>query len=284
MARRSRAQGATPASGSGLDYPEVQVTVTDQALTVSPTTVPAGLVLLTVINQTSDQISAGVLGPPAGQSMEEFMTSAQATPSTDEEMPSFLYQATIPGGPGDAGPGKTSQAVINLTPGDWAVFSEGNQQPAMLTASSGTPAAQAPPPTTVTVTEQEFAFLGLDQPVPAGPQFWEVVNRGQQPHMLLLGKVPAGTTLQQVMDVINLNLPDNATPPPGMLQDKDVDFTIGGVLMQSTGQTVYPRLDLAPGRYVALCFVPDPATGQPHAAEGMVSLFDVGSAGATPTG
>jgi hypothetical protein len=154
----------------------------------------------------------------------------------------------------------------------------------MLTVTSGTPAAQPPPPTTVTVTEQEFAFLGLDQPLPAGPQFWEVVNRGQQPHMLLLGKVPAGTTLQQVMDVVNLDLPENATPPPGMLQDQDVDFTIGGVLLQSAGQTVFPRLDLATGRYVALCFVPDPATGKPHAMEGMVNLFDVGSAGATPTG
>jgi hypothetical protein len=198
-------------------------------------------------------------------------------------MPAFLYQATIPGGPGDAAPGQTSQAVIVLPPGEWTVFSEGNQPPTIITATGGTPAAQAAPPTTVTVTEEEFSFLGLDQPLPVGSQFWKVVNQGQQPHMLVLGKLPNGTTLKQVMDVVNLNLPDNATPPPGMLQDKDVDFTIGGVLMQSAGQTVYPRLDLAPGRYVALCFVPDPATGKPHAMEGMVALFDVGGAGATPT-
>jgi hypothetical protein len=40
---------------------------------------------------------------------------------------------------------------------------------------------------------------------------------------------------------------------------------------------------LTAGRYVALCFGPDPASGMPHAAEGMVSLFDVGGASATPT-
>jgi len=235
-----RAQGTTPVSAADLGYPEVQVTVTDQALAVASAPVPAGLVLLRVINQTSDQIGAGVLGPPPGQSMEAFMAAAQATPSASDEFPAFLYQATIPGGPGDAAAGKTSEAVIMLPAGEWAVFSEGDQPPAMLTASGGTPTSQEPPQTTITVTDQEFAFLGLNQPVPAGPQLWEVVNQGQQPHMLLLGTVPAGTTLQQVMDVISLDLPEGATPPSDMLQDTDVDFTVGGVILQSSGQTVYP--------------------------------------------
>lgn len=42
-------------------------------------------------------------------------------------------------------------------------------------------------------------------------------------------------------------------------------------------------VDLTPGTYVAVCFVIDPETGMPHAMEGMVSLFEVGGAAATPT-
>ena len=44
----------------------------------------------------------------------------------------------------------------------------------------------------------------------------------------------------------------------------------------SPGETAWTEVDLAPGTYVALCFVFDPATGMPHAAMGMVAVFTVG--------
>ncbi|HEX2194576.1 MAG TPA: hypothetical protein VHK63_06450, partial [Candidatus Limnocylindria bacterium] len=50
----------------------------------------------------------------------------------------------------------------------------------------------------------------------------------------------------------------------------------------SAGQTSWLALDLQPGTYVALCFVPDEQTGTPHALMGMVSIFTVDEAGATP--
>jgi plastocyanin len=41
--------------------------------------------------------------------------------------------------------------------------------------------------------------------------------------------------------------------------------------------------DLEPGYYVAICFIPDHVSHQPHAALGMVSVFTVGNlAGGTP--
>jgi hypothetical protein len=126
----------------------------------------------------------------------------------------------------------------------------------------------------------EFAFTGLDQPMPAGPQTWKVVNSGEQPHMLVLGKVPDGTTMEQIMEV--MSRPPEATPTAGALGENDFEDA-GGVLMQSSGTTVWTHLDFTAGRYVALCFVPDPSNGMPHAAEGMVALFDVSGDGATPS-
>jgi hypothetical protein len=41
-------------------------------------------------------------------------------------------------------------------------------------------------------------------------------------------------------------------------------------------------MDLTPGTYIALCFVPDEQTGAPHAAMGMVAIFTVGEGAATP--
>ncbi|HEU0115678.1 MAG TPA: hypothetical protein VFQ80_13420 [Thermomicrobiales bacterium] len=273
------AQDATPVSTlASLGYPELQVTITDQGYDLSTSHVPAGLVLMTVVNKSKDATGAAILGPPQGSTMQDLMNLA-ATPAPDQGFPPFLYQARILGGPGELPPGGSAQAVVDVPAGDWAVFGEGNQPPSMLTASGGTPTAQTEPTSTVTVIESEFSFLGLEGPIAAGPQLWKVVNNGKQPHMLILGKVPDGTTLDQVMQVVNL--PDNATPAPGMLQESDFQ-PVGGVLLQSTGTTVWPALDLAPGRYVALCFVTDPATGKPHAMLGMATLFDVGGAAATP--
>jgi hypothetical protein len=41
-------------------------------------------------------------------------------------------------------------------------------------------------------------------------------------------------------------------------------------------------LDLQPGTYVALCFIPDEAPGAPHALLGMIQVFTVGDGAATP--
>src|SRR4051812_13167697 len=85
------AQSASPiASPAALDlsaYPEVTVTNTDDAVTLSTDTVPAGYVLLTVKNQMTPSDNGGggssVIGPPAGTSLDDFVATVQqqlATP------------------------------------------------------------------------------------------------------------------------------------------------------------------------------------------------------------
>lgn len=49
----------------------------------------------------------------------------------------------------------------------------------------------------------------------------------------------------------------------------------GGAGALSPGGREWFTLDLAPGRYVAFCMVPDDMTGIPHAASGMVRGFTV---------
>jgi hypothetical protein len=55
-----------------------------------------------------------------------------------------------------------------------------------------------------------------------------------------------------------------------------------GVLLLSSGQSIWVSASLDAGTYVALCFVTDPQTGKVHAMEGMVSVFQVGKGMATP--
>lgn len=268
---------ATPAALDLSAYPEVVVTNTDSAVTLSTATVPAGLVLLTVKNQMSGSNSGGssVVGPPAGMSMSDFLKAGeqQGTPEAQQSFPAIAYKAIIPGGPGNIDAGQTGQAIINIPAGQWAVTGAGSQPFAMLTATAATSSAPAEPNTAVTITEIDFSFAGFDH-VPAGPQIWKVVHKGTQPHMLVLLSVPAGTTMDQVMAVFSE--PQNATPTPGGLDFSQIKDA-GGVDLQSAGTTVYPILNLAAGTYVALCFVPDPnKNNEPHAMEGMISLFNAG--------
>jgi hypothetical protein len=50
----------------------------------------------------------------------------------------------------------------------------------------------------------------------------------------------------------------------------------------SPGREIWIELDLTPGIYAALCALPDPVPGQPHALLGEVDVFTVGEPN-TPT-
>jgi hypothetical protein len=281
LAARALAQ-ATPAAPDLSPYPELTITVTDQAVQLSPPTIPSGFVLVTVVNQMGASGSSqgfSIVGPPAGMGFADFLaqlkpTAPSGTPGAGGGgLPPIAYTATIVGGPGNIDPGQTGRAIVDLPAGQWVIPHGQGRGISLLTATPGTPGATRAPTAAVTITEVDFGFAGFDH-VAAGPQVWRVVHHGTQPHLLDLFQVPAGTTVDQVVQLIAL--PDNATPPPGLPNPSDFRDR-GGVSLQSQGTTVWPVLDLPAGRYAAACFVPDPSKGgEPHALEGMTSVFDVG--------
>ena len=275
------AQDATPPSAeallAGLGYPELHVMVTDAGIQ-APAEAAAGLTLLTVENASQEDTGVFLVAPPPGMTMAEFRAIAEATPppgatpSPEEEFPAWLYDAVLTGGPSVVAGGR-GQAVIELTPGEWAVASEGDQEPAPLTVTEGaTPAAAAEPAADLTVELREYAF-SIPEQVAAGPQVWELTNVGQQPHVLFMVRSPDPITMDQVMTL--LTLPEDATPPPGFPNPEEFE-DVGGLTIISAGRTAWLALDLEPGTYVALCFVSDKETHAPHAALGMVSVFTVG--------
>ena len=275
------AQDATPPPAeallAGLGYPELHVMVTDAGIE-APAEAAAGLTLLTVENASQEDTGVFLVAPPAGMTMAEFRAIAEATPapgatpSPEEEFPAWLYDAVLTGGPTVAAGGR-GQAVVELTPGEWAVASEGDQEPALLTVTEGaTPAVAAEPTADLSVELREYAFSIPEQVAP-GPQVWELANVGQQPHVLFVVRSPGPISLDQVMTL--LALPEDATPPPGMPNPEEFE-DVGGLTIISPGRTAWLALDLAPGTYVAICFVPDEETHAPHAALGMVSVFSAG--------
>jgi hypothetical protein len=266
-------------------YPALRVRATDDALEV-PQVVPAGRYLLTLENASSGLAGAYPLRQPEGLDAAAMQAGIQEAISSPEgRVPEWFYEVAAVGGP-FAPPDQQVQAIVDLEPGDYGVLNPGNGLVVALevTAADATPTAVEEPAAAVSVEMREFAYVGIPERVAPGPQVWRVTTTGEQPHELALLRVPDGTTFDQIMTA--LATPPDATPEPGGLAFTDL-VPIGGVGYLSPGRTAWAVLDLAPGTYAALCFVPDRETGMPHAAMGMIAVFDVGETGspdaATPT-
>ena len=108
--------------------------------------------------------------------------------------------------------------VINVPAGDWAVFAEGSQPPAMISAKQTSESSTTPPTAAAKIELGDFYFNGLSEGLKPGPQVWEVTNTGKQIQMSVVGKVPEGTTEQQVIDTFSKRIPAHRSPAPCRIQ------------------------------------------------------------------
>lgn len=267
------AQVATPvASPPALDFPSLTIEATDHGLQIPPSTT-AGRVLATLVNHSKQPAQAIIMVQPANVSTDELVSAFTQMPKVP---PTWFYDAHFTGGPDVIPPGGQSQVIIDLAPGRYVAINPPKQITTFTVSAGpgGTPATVTIPPANGHAILINFAFE-LPLPVAAGRVIWRADNPSNQPHMMDLSRVPAGTTLKQVLAF--LERPENATPAPGSLRDSDV-VPSGGLTLVSPGVTSWPVLELEEGRYMASCSAPDPKTGKPHFALGMVAVFDVGAA------
>jgi hypothetical protein len=279
------AQDASPEAGPpprdisllrALGLPEINLVATDDAITGAPDSVEAGRYLVTLDNQSSNsEIEAYFTVLPSSVTQEQAIMDLN---SNSEEIPAWVYDATWAGGPNSYS-GQTDGAVVELAAGSWFITvdrsSDNDPQPVdtatalTVTEAAATPRAEMEG--VVTVTAQEYAFI-IPETVAAGPQIWDFVNAGEQPHFMVLWGVPDGTTMNQVMGTINSFF--TGTPTADALRFEDLQDVYDTTFI-SGGQHQWIELDLAPGTYAAVCFFSDKETGQSHALMGMIQVFTV---------
>jgi hypothetical protein len=237
---------------------------------VAPTQIESGRTLITVTNSGSAQETPEFVRLPDDVTIDDLKTGL----AEKESAPAWFYTALFPGGPATVDPGQQAQTIVDLTPGRYAAFLIGS--PESATEVSVVPGVQpagtpAEPVSSATVNLQEYAFV-VPSDLKAGEQIVKVVNAGDQPHEFGLSRLPDGTTLEQVQTL--LTLPEGSPLPAGVPDPSQI-VSAGGIGILSAGQTAWAVLDLEPGTYLALCFVPDQASGAPHVFMGMVHVFTV---------
>jgi hypothetical protein len=126
--------------------------------------------------------------------------------------------------------------------------------------------------TSQSVEASEYSFAGLPDEMPAGTTSFEFSSVGDQVHELILVRRNDGVT--ETAEEL-LALPeDEAMAKMTML---------GSPAFAPPGSSDYKVVDLEPGDYIAVCFIPmgmtsvdgPPPDGPPHFTQGMVAEFTV---------
>jgi len=231
----------------------------------TPDTLPSGLTTIRLINRGQEPHHAQLLRMNDGVTFDQFTASLQ------QEGEGALRLISGAGGPGAINPNGESEVTLDLKPGMYALacfisgpdgvphMMKGMLKPIQVTEASE---SSAPPQVQGTFTMKDFTF-DMPSTLPAGRATYEVVNSGPQMHELNVLKLAPGKTTQDLIDWDA----DSGAPPP-------VE-AMGGMNAFSVNGSGYMTLDLQPGTYVAICNVPDPASGVSHAHLGMMREFTV---------
>ncbi len=181
----------------------------------------------------------------------------------------FIALADVIGGVHQA-PHTEASAYLKLEPGNYVIIASsgggpGDTYKAVYQAVSVTEGESAEAPAAdFTLHMMDFHF-DFPETMKAGEQVWEVSNTGSQPHFALIFKLNEGATAEDVLTFMSATEPSG--PPP---------FDFGTIIQGVTaGQTFYTPVDLTPGTYVAVCPLPNLASGAPHFVDGMIDTFTV---------
>lgn len=236
----------------------VHVTATDYAFQ-APDTITSGVTTFHLMNGGKEPHHVFLMKLP----MAEVMKQNPTTPP-----PADLVVA---GGANVAGPGGTAEATMDLQPGEYTLLCaipSPDGQPHMvkgmmrsLVVTQGSSTAILPA-TDITVKLTDFDFE-FSAPLTAGHHVVRVENAGLQMHEMVMVKLAPGKT---AMDFAKWAEKPSG-PPPGEAVNGGAPMTIGVV------NTVV--MDLVPGEYGLICFLPDMKDGKLHLEHGMVKQITI---------
>ena len=269
---------------SNLGYPEIEIVVSPEGIE-APSTLEAGYYLVTL--DAPDDYSAYLdfMQPPAGLSEEEATELALAAARDDLVQEGWGYA----GGSNTFDPDEPVSFVIEFSPGEYQIaasyYAAGSEEvmrlePLTITApgtpddaAEATPTADEPPATVTLEMTDDLRYIVSSDPVPAGPQIWEITNTGvEHSHHVVMWQIPDDITADEI--VADFTALMSGTPPAG--PPLFTQFTgVGYAALQSGGQTTWVEFDLDPATYAVICYIIDPHTGTPHVLDGMVTLFTV---------
>jgi hypothetical protein len=259
------AQPSTPAVEVAPVAAPVEIVAQDHFFEV-PAEVEAGWVTFRFTNAGQEPHHAQLARLNDGVTLEQFGAALQNGPIA------AMSLISLTGGPGPLDPNGEQTVTLELQPGNYLLLdflagpdgvphvAKGMITPFTVVAGDAT-AAQAPT-ADAELKLVDFSFA-LPSAIRAGEQIWKITADSTQPHEISLIKLAEG---QSAEDVLHWMHAPTGQPPFA---------NVGGMQAINPGTAAYLHLNLTPGNYVAICHVPDPASGKAHSELGMILPFTV---------
>lgn len=274
-----------------LGLPVVQVTVGPDGIE-APSSLESGVYLIELMPTDEYSVYMNIVIPPDDLSEEELREQVLLAARDDMVLPGWTFL----GGTNTFGIGASTRFAIELQPGEYHIagsyyLPDGDEEimnlvPLTVTAEA-TPVAGATPQATPVISgvpqadvvlemTDDLEFVVTPDPVPAGPQLWELTNTGtdHHHHMVMYG-VPEGTTADDIVAGFEPLFAGEEPSDDSIVMEM---MPAGYAAIQSGGMTTWNEFDLEPGTYAVLCFISDtgdPDEWHPHLLDGMVTIFEV---------
>lgn len=238
----------------------VNVVARDFALEL-PASIPAGLTVFQLTNRGKLAHHVTIVRLDSGRTAAEALRTIMKVGRAPR--PEWMHPV---GGPQNAAPGRSTDAMVMLEPGNYLAFCEipgpdttAHYMRGMAKAFTVTgPSRPGPSPQgDDTLALSDYAFTWA-HPLTRGVHTVAVINRGAQSHMVVLVRLKPGVGVD---DFIAWAKDPRGRPAPAMPD--------GGVTEIPVGATAVFGRRFAPGRYGMICFIPDRGDGRPHFLHGM---------------
>jgi hypothetical protein len=266
--------------GGGSDEPtKVDVRVTengkgDYAVTV-PKEIEGGAVDLT-LNNSGNQAphDAQLVQIGEGHTYEE--ASAIINSDRPQEIPDWIRAY---GGVGSTNPGETGSATVDLDEGHYAVVDDaenGAKEPPYVEFDVSEKNDADLPDTDATVTaattdssDEAHQYEWTDEGLKAGENTITFDSQGDEAlHVLIAAPIKGNATIDQVGQELDSNGPPRSIEFEKAVQTSVIDG----------GKQEVTKLNLQPGRYAFICFLPDrDEPDKPHFKEGLLKEVTIPS-------
>lgn len=247
----------------GSEIPVVTVSVTDDGIE-APAEWTAGYVNIVIennrteMNNADDFYSITLIRLNDGVSMADF----EAAANNSENPLEAVLLATLYGGV-SPGMGESESYITNLIAGEYVLAEPQGESTAFasFTVVDGEGGDMVAPEAGVNAVMFDFGF-GVPAFIPSGPQIWHIQNIGAQWHEIAMYRAEDGMSVADVMEAMQASEEEPEQVYFGSPLGADVETWV--------------TIDLEPGTYVVLCFLPDLAGDfSPHLNHGMIQVFVV---------
>ena len=261
----------------------VSLTATEYSIR-APDTVPAGWTTLRLANHGKEVHYGHMVRLDSGRTVKELVDAYAEAIRTSGPRPKWVTRF---GGPGGAAPGDSASVTQHLEPGSYVWicpvedssgtphFSRGEYRPFVVRAADTVAARRAAAPTASAVIRLVDFGFSLDSSLTPGRRTIRVDNAGVEPHDLVMMKLAAGKTADDVRMALNperARRADQAAQPAPSLES--LGTPAGGIAAIAPGMQTFFEMDLTPGEYVMACMATAP-DGRSHIEHGMIRQISV---------